>query len=160
MTENEEIISRLFQILEMCDIHLKRLKYARNNLDEIFLLDEKTYKSLSNSDITLIDQMVYRFTKLQDTMGSKLFPQTLKSLGEDYSDKPFLDILNRLEKLGLISDHKQWIMMSEVRNQLSHEYPSETEDIIDGLNSLFENVTTIGTIYLDLKTCLYSRFQE
>lgn len=115
MTENEKIISRLFQILEMCDIHLERLKYAQNNLDEIFPLDEKTYKSLSDSDITLIDQMVYRFTKLQDTMGSKLFPQTLKSLGEDYSYKPFLDILNRLEKLGLISDHKQWIMMREVR---------------------------------------------
>lgn len=160
MTSNKEIISKLFQFLEMCDIHLERLNYAHDRLNRVFLLDAQSYNSLSDSDITLIDQMIYRITKLQDTMGSKLFPQTLKSLGEDYSDQPFLDVLNRLEKLELIPDHQQWIMMREVRNQLSHEYPSETEEIIEGLNSLFINVGAIETIYSDLKTYLIRRFQE
>ena len=160
MTVNKEIISKLFRYLEMCDIHLERLKYAPSQLSKIFPLDKKSYNSLDDPDVTLIDQIIYRFTKLQDTMGSKLFPQTLKSLGEDYSDQPFLDVLNRLEKLELIPDHQQWIMMREVRNQLSHEYPSETEEIIDGLNSLCENVTTISNIFTDLKTYLSRRFQE
>lgn len=159
MTSSKEIISRLFEIIEICDIHLKRVKYAKSQLDDLFPLDKEAYKSLSDADVTLIDQMIYRFTKLQDSMGSKLFPQTLKSLGEDYSDKPFIDVLNRLEKLELIPDYKQWIMMREVRNQLSHEYPSEPDETIEGLNSLYKNISDIDTIYTDLRRYLQRRFQ-
>jgi hypothetical protein len=154
-----ETISRLLEIIEICDIHLNRLNYAKNHLTVLFPLDNQAYNSLEDSDITLIDQMIYRYTKLQDTMGSKLFPLTLKSLGEDYTEKPFIDVLNRLEKLELIPDQQEWMMMREIRNQLSHEYPSETAETIEGLNNLFKNVETIGAIYTNLKSYLNQRFQ-
>ena len=44
------------------------------------------------------DQIIYRFSKLQDTMGAKLFKALLLYQGENI-DKPFLDLLNRLEKM-------------------------------------------------------------
>lgn len=159
MTSSKETISRLSEIIEICDTHLKRVNYAKSQLEDLFPLDKESYKSLSDADITLIDQMIYRFTKLQDTMGRKLFPQALKSLGEDYSERPFIDILNRLEKLELIPDHQQWIMMREVRNQLSHEYPSKPDETIEGLNSLYKKISDIDTIYTDLRKYLQKRFQ-
>lgn len=103
--------------------------------------------------------MIYRFTKLQDTMRNKLFLLTLESLGEDYSGRPFIDILNRLEKLELILNPQQWLLMREIRNQLSHEYPAETDETIEGLNSLYESVEIIENIYTNLRNYLHNRFQ-
>jgi len=40
------------------------------------------------------DQSIYRFSKLQDCMGAKLFKSVLLYQGENVN-KPFLDILNQ-----------------------------------------------------------------
>lgn len=152
--------STLLQTLEICDLHQKRMKFAIEQLRDIFPLDEKSYNELTEHDISIIDQMIYRFSKLQDTMGSRLFIQTLGILEEDYSDKPFIDILIRLEKLGLIQDYQEWIKMREIRNQLAHEYPSEVKEIIDSLNLLFSSTEKISKIYADLKSYLDQRLQK
>jgi len=136
------------------------MKFAIEQLRDIFPLDEKSYNELTEHDISIIDQMIYRFSKLQDTMGSRLFIQTLGILEEDYSDKPFIDILIRLEKLGLIQDYQEWIKMREIRNQLAHEYPSEVKEIIDSLNLLFSSTEKISKIYADLKSYLDQRLQK
>ncbi len=160
MRNTNDHISQLLQTVEICDIHLKRLNYAAKKLDELFPLDKQSYQALKDADITVIDQMVYRFTKLQDTMGRKLFSETLLALGEDYSEQPFLDVLNRLEKLELIPDRQEWFKMREIRNQIAHEYPSETKMVVDALNSLYASIETISKYYTNLKDYLQRRFQE
>lgn len=47
--------------------------------------------------VRLLDQLLFRFTKLQDTLGERLVPATLASLAEPYDDWPMRDRLNRLE---------------------------------------------------------------
>jgi len=133
------------------------MNYAIVQLRDIYPLDQKSYKDLSDHDISIIDQMIYRFSKLQDTMGSRLFLQTLGILEEDYSDKPFIDILMRLEKLELLKDHREWIKMREIRNQLAHEYPSEVIETIDALNLLFISAKKISKIYAEFKNYLNQR---
>lgn len=157
--ETEDSISKLYRTLDVCDIHLERLRYATNRLKSNFPLTSESYQSLEDADISVLDQMIFRFTKLQDSMGRKLFPQTLLVLEEDFSNKPFIDMLLRMEKLNLIPGHQEWIVMREVRNELSHEYPVETGEIVDGLNSLYKNVERISSIYTDLKSYLMQRFQ-
>ncbi len=43
-----------------------------------------------------MDQLIYRYSKLQDLMGRKLFVLILQGLGEDTEDLPFIDGLNVL----------------------------------------------------------------
>ena len=43
-------------------------------------------------------KIIYRFSKLQDCMGTKLFKSVLMYQGENVN-KPFLDILNTIYKL-------------------------------------------------------------
>lgn len=70
----------------------------------------------------LTDQILFRFTKLQDAMGERLIPATLAHLAEPYEDRAMRDKLDRLEKLGYL-DVDAWLRWRELRNRLAHEYP-------------------------------------
>ncbi len=71
------------------------------------------------------DQFVLRFTKLQDTMGARLFPSLLEYLQEPYEDRPMLDKLHRLEKLGYIAQVEDWQALRAIRNRFAHDYPED-----------------------------------
>ncbi|MCF6237170.1 MAG: hypothetical protein L3J70_12505 [Gammaproteobacteria bacterium] len=65
----------------------------------------------------MLDQLVYRFTKLQDSMGMKFLPILL-----DLSEKPmpesatFVEKLQRLERLGVLESVEAWRQLREIRN--------------------------------------------
>jgi len=71
------------------------------------------------------DQFILRFTKLQDTMGARLFPALLDYLQEPYEDRPMLDKLHRLEKLGFIPKLEDWQGLRVIRNRFAHDYPED-----------------------------------
>lgn len=80
------------------------------------------------------DQVIYRFSKLQDTMGAKLFKSILLSQGENV-DKPFLDILNQLEKIDIIKVD-EWFEIIDLRNEIAHNYDDNEEWALEVLNSI------------------------
>ncbi|MFZ1575527.1 MAG: hypothetical protein WAT36_09925 [Chromatiaceae bacterium] len=71
-----------------------------------------------------LDQLLFRFTKLQDAVGLRLVPATLAALSEPFEDWPMIDRLNRLEKLGFLNVD-DWLSWRETRNRLTHEYPDD-----------------------------------
>jgi len=76
--------------------------------------------------LRLADQLLFRFTKLQDALGERLVPATLQQLAEPFEDWPMRDRLERLEKLGYLSVDN-WLRWRELRNRLAHEYPDQPE---------------------------------
>jgi hypothetical protein len=76
--------------------------------------------------LRLSDQLLFRFTKLQDAIGERLVPATLQRLAEPYESWPMRDRLDRLEKLGYLNVD-DWLRWRELRNRLSHEYPDQPE---------------------------------
>ena len=74
----------------------------------------------------LTDQILYRFTKLQDAMGERLVPATLGWLREPFDDWSMRDRLDRLERLGYL-DVESWLQWRDVRNRLAHEYPDRPD---------------------------------
>jgi len=74
----------------------------------------------------LTDQILFRFLKLQDTLGERLTPATLNALLEPYENWPMRDRLDRLEKLGYL-DVDDWLRWRDLRNRLAHEYPDQSE---------------------------------
>jgi len=71
------------------------------------------------------DQLILRFAKLQDTMGSRLFPAVLEALQEGYEDRPMIDKLHRLEKLGYLGSAELWHGLRVIRNRFAHDYSED-----------------------------------
>ncbi len=87
-------------VIQELDKHKEMLLYSKNKIERWGNIDENTLKFAEN--LETIDSFIFRFCKMQDTMGEKLFPLTLEALGEEVRNKPFIDILNKLERLEIL----------------------------------------------------------
>ena len=88
----------------------------------------------------------FRFIKLQDLLGSKIFKEILNSLGEYREEMSLLDVLDRLERLKIIESADQWLAYRKLRNQLAHEYPENREEIVEGIGlaiAIFQDISAI-----------------
>ncbi len=119
-------------MLDIAKLHLKR---ADSNYRKIvdFDLSEKTFDSQDKVDT--LDAFIFRFSKLQDFLSDKLFREILKALGEYNSPSPFIDILDKLEKLGMIKSSDRWVKYRSIRNKITHEYPDEHEELIASIKT-------------------------
>lgn len=118
-----ELRDKLSETLAICDSHYQRMIFAFESIEKYFPLTEINFSHISPIEMALFDQLIYRFSKLQDSMGSRLFKQLLEALEEDISGLPFIDILNKMEKLNLLDRSLDWIVLRQTRNTVSHEYP-------------------------------------
>ena len=86
--------------------HLLRLENAFEALQKNYIfpitIDDFKLVLVCTEHLAYSDQIIYRFSKLQDCMGAKLFKSVLLYEGENVN-KPFLDILNRLEDIDIIN---------------------------------------------------------
>lgn len=143
--------------LKESEKHLKRLNDAFEELSKelSFPIEAKKYQNILNSkqNLAYSDQIIYRFSKLQDCMGAKLFKSILLYQGENI-DKPFLDILNQLEKMDII-DVDEWFEMRDLRNEIAHDYEDNDTLTINILNTIYslkeELQTTLNKIFVILK---------
>lgn len=136
-----------------CDKHLERLLYAKEELAPIFPLTEIKYNSLSAEEIQDIDQFIYRFSKLQDTVGNKLIKMVFALYEENTEQCTFIDILNRLEKADIINA-TDWKELREIRNALSHDYEDDPTASVAILNRLYEKESILESSYASLKKVL------
>jgi predicted nucleotidyltransferase len=64
---------KLEKAIKECSKHLQRINEAYNDMQAFMPLTATKYESLSKDDVQAIDQYLFRFSKLQDSMGEKLF---------------------------------------------------------------------------------------
>ncbi|MCD6172191.1 MAG: hypothetical protein J7J96_00190 [Sulfurimonas sp.] len=128
--------------------HLKRINEAFIELQNAytFPIDITDFEKLLENKIELAfaDQIIYRFSKAQDSMGGKLFKAYMLYQGTNV-DKPFLDILNSLEKLNIL-DVDEWFELREIRNEIAHDYEDNTKLAVDILNSIFKHKKELENI--------------
>ena len=98
---------------------------------------------LTDEQVQDIDQFILRYTKLQDSMGTRLFTSILNYLYEPVDNRPMLDVLHRLEKLGLIDSIVMWQEVCLVRNRFAHDYANDPEKNAVPLNIAFESTLNL-----------------
>lgn len=120
----------LNEMLQTVNLHLKRASATYKDIQNINF-DSDVFSSDEN--VKTIDAFIYRFVKLQDYMGEKLFKELLRSLLEYKDNMSMLDVLAKLEKLEILESEDRWLDYREVRNKLTHEYPDNESDILEGI---------------------------
>ena len=154
----ESKIDKLSEAVKLCEIHFERMNYAFQKVVHHFPLKEEVYKQLNYDDLSYLDQLIFRFSKLLDSMGNRLFPAILENLEEDIEGKPFIDLLTKMEKLNLIENHRLWLKLRETRNLVTYEYPFFAPEIIEGLNLLVEQANVLEKIWNNLRQFAIERF--
>ena len=159
MQNQSENRNKLTEAVQLCTIHSERMHFAWEKVKDHFPLDKEKYKQLQPEELSFMDQLIFRFSKLQDSMGGKLFPSILENLGEDIRELPFIDRLAKLEKLNVIGSADEWMMLRETRNIVTYEFPFVTDEMIEGLNLLVKHQQVILDILEQVKDFVKNRFE-
>lgn len=75
---------RFHDAWQECCTHLIHARHALKSMEAHLPLDGQKLARLAMESIQDIDQLVLRYSKLQDSMGGKLFPALLKILMEPF----------------------------------------------------------------------------
>lgn len=150
--------NQLKEAVQLCTIHVQRMSFAYRNIEAYFPLTSEKYEQLTEVELSFVDQLIFRFSKLQDSMGGKLFPGLLDNLGEETRGIPFLDLLSKLEMLNILPRANDWLILRETRNTVTHEYPFNNEDIIEGLNMLNKHYSLILSVWENFNNYISKRF--
>ncbi len=137
-------------------LHIHRAKQAYAEV--ISFSDDLNAAALDDFDkVKVIDSFIFRFIKIQDLMGNKLFREVLDALAEYESSMSMLDVLDKLEKLRLIPSAMQWMDYRNLRNVLTYEYPDNRDELIEGVQlalQVFQEILHIQEsiyVYMDNK---------
>ena len=143
---------RIEKLIAECDKYLQRINGASLKMALFMPLDAAKYQQLGEGEIEHIDQFLFRFAKLQDATGEKLFILLLEFLKEENTrNKPFIDTLNRLEQIGLLNDKNIWLELRKIRNNIAHQYEDEPQAAADALNAIYAAKPILEKIYTSFK---------
>ncbi len=142
---------RIQESLQECDKHVNYINEAYSKLTSIFPVTEKNYNKITSDDVMALDQLIYRFTKLQDKIGTSLIKTICILLEGDNDQRTFIDNLNILEKHNLLDNKAQWDELREMRNTLTHDYPNDISFQIEKLNKVIQCKETLVSIYSNIK---------
>jgi DNA primase len=121
MISESDMLS-LVHAFAACRAHADALRDALADLT-LRQLTSHDLEHPAKTDRRLLDQFAYRYTRLQDDMGARLMPATLRALGEDIAPLSMLDRLNRLEQIEWLPSADEWSDLRRVRNEFTHDYP-------------------------------------
>jgi uncharacterized protein with HEPN domain len=154
---SHDVIASFKEKFHECDKHAQKIMIAKQALIKMMPLTLAQYLVLDNVSLSFIDQLIYRFSKLQDSMGEKIFPMILLVAGEEVKRKTFIDILNRLEELALI-DRIDWLMLREARNEVAHDYSFNQQQVVDGINQVYDVADQLLGVYQQVRGYCVQKF--
>ena len=144
---NDTISSlRLQDAWRECERNVYHLLRALDLLSPILPMTGERFEHLTDAQVQTLDQFILRFTKLQDAMGGRIFPAILEYLQEQYEERPMLDKLNRLEKLGYLQSAQAWQNIRDIRNKFAHDYPDDWDKNAALINVACEATTDMHGI--------------
>ena len=155
-------ISQLLDVLTECNSHLKYIDYAVQKLAPLLPFTLNSCAAMQEEDVSHLDQFILRFIKLQDTVGGRLFKSVLDNIGELKGNEPFIDIINKLEKFGVVKFEQvrlagsgeqvhEWGYIREKRNAMAHDYPATFRERVAATNTVMGYLPRLYEIYRDAK---------
>ena len=107
----------------------------------LFPLSETDMPQLDEEALERLDAFRVRYAQLQDVLAGKLF-RILLRLEEEHADS-MLDMLNAMEKRGVITSFQDWKRLRDLRNLFMHDYPEQAELRAQALTTAHERANEL-----------------
>jgi len=134
MFENKLKILLLKEEINLLEKSLETLKLSINKCSVLFDKDEYTFEEMES-----FDSLTLKFGRTSDLYTHKVLRTIWMLLREPFV--PFIDLLNKAEKMGIIHSADQLLEIRDLRNQITHEYIPEA--ITDLIPDVLENSTIL-----------------
>ena len=108
------------------------------------------YHTLPSLEKFALNTLVFRFSKLQDLLETKMFRSYLDFSGFEVTEKNFYEILKAIEKEGIV-DIDTWDEFRQLRNNIAHEYPQEEEEIAENLRLIIDKTSELIAVFRRLQ---------
>ena len=142
MSEMKEIFKIIDTMIKNCQIDYDELKSQKIGND--------FFEEYQNTRV--VNSFLFSYSKIQDKIGAKLFRKALYEIKEiDSEDILMRDALNLLEKLSVLDTVSDWDRLREIRNNLAHEYPFDTQERVENIYLALEGFELLKKIYENLK---------
>ena len=148
-----ELLKKRFDFyIRECGRHLEILEKDLEVLKTFYPLNEKTIRRLVKEEnyLRILDQIAYRFSKFQDTLG-RLIKLYLLLKGEIAENLPLIDAINLINRYGFPIDEELWWELRGLRNSLTHEYPEGYAEVAQALNRIYELLPILNSSFEFLK---------
>ena len=122
---------------------------------EVLPLEIADYDSLSQLEKFALNTLIFRFSKLQDLLGSKVFRTYLDSIGFVVEEASFFEILKEIGKEGIV-DIDTWNFLRELRNEIAHDYPEEFDERVEKVNLFIQK----SDLLVEVAKRLEERYRE
>ena len=126
---------RLVHYFDEAQKHIALISESLEVLEPKIPIEE--YESVNQLERFALNALIFRFSKLQDLIGVKIFRTYLDFSGFETAEKSFFDILREIEKEGIV-DIDSWSELRELRNKIAHEYPDEIDEMVESINLFIE----------------------
>ena len=148
-----ETLNRLWQILSVVE---KEGRYLHDVMQRLFpeqgVISPSWLANLlaTPEGIDRLESFIGKFARMQDTLVDKLLPYFLLAVGEEPGTA--LDNLRRAERLGMVSDPDQWLVMRRLRNRLVHEYVDDPLELAISLGKARETTNELYKTFHGIKS--------
>ncbi|MDP3150345.1 MAG: hypothetical protein Q8N83_14580 [Ignavibacteria bacterium] len=154
MKSNTPILKSL---LNECSKHAFWMNSAYRKLQSSLPITPDRVFKLDDQEVEHIDQYIFRFSKLQDAIGNKLFKSVLTELGEEVTDKSAIDIFNRMEQLGIIENYEVWKEFRDIRNELAYDYEEDEHEAAEKINLIISKKSDLEKYLNDIVNYLNTK---
>ncbi len=142
-----------------CRLHTGVLAEALEEARTWLPFSAETVQHLTKEQLRILDQIAYRFTKLQDTMGQKVLPTILELAQEPIApDATFAEKLNWLERMGALPSAEEWKKLRVARNAIAHEYPDDRDLRASAINRFFAGAIQLNALHKFVSRYLLEHF--
>ncbi len=136
--------TRIHRILALCRKDAAGLERVIARLFSTPATSDRLAALDTDEDLTeRVDAFAARFGRLQDALSDKLLPAYFDLVEE--SPRPVVEMLDRAERLGLVSSADEFIEARKLRNRLVHEYVENRDELAANLNAARKASTLLTT---------------
>lgn len=133
--EQKILASKLMATASVAD----RLSYSifRIKQTQTVPLTIEKLESLSESDMEVVDALLYRYGSLVSKIQDSLFKSIADAEGENLNGLSNRDKTNLMEKIGVLPSGVEFSGLAVVRNKLMHDYPEDAQKQLEHINEVF-----------------------